>query len=154
MPLLCASLRLRARVFELVALELHALAGKKCRKSVVELTELLYGNKDETQSIEPNWAACVRLDDLESCVLENTEDRSRIQRRSVTKRSGTYRTRLLLCAWTRQRRSIAEGRYLTSFMSVLLPYGPVIHLTLQPGHALRPLYPLRRSSAKIDIIKR
>ncbi|KAI0695309.1 nucleoporin Nup186/Nup192/Nup205 [Cytidiella melzeri] len=58
-PTLCASLRLRSIIFDLVALELHVLTSKGHSKSVVELLDLLYGNEDESHCSDPNW-----VDDL------------------------------------------------------------------------------------------
>lgn len=56
---LCASLRLRSAIFDLVALELHVLTSKGQSKSVVELLDLLYDNEDDNahsnSRSDSNW---------------------------------------------------------------------------------------------------
>ena len=50
---LCAFLRLRATIFDLVALELHVLTAKGQLKSVSEMLELLYGGEGGASEDEP-----------------------------------------------------------------------------------------------------
>ncbi|EKM52358.1 uncharacterized protein PHACADRAFT_164266 [Phanerochaete carnosa HHB-10118-sp] len=55
-PALCAFLRVRSIIFDLVALELHVLTNKGHLKASMELLELLYGSEEDLAGIEAtNW---------------------------------------------------------------------------------------------------
>ena len=55
-PALCAYFRVRSIIFDLVALELHALTNRGHLKASMELLELLYGNEEDLGGVEAvNW---------------------------------------------------------------------------------------------------